>query len=54
MTMPAAELAQWALSVLRRIDKLGPRERQEVLHVAGAIVAVEVARLNRPPAVKDE
>lgn len=52
--MPAKELAQHALLVLRALDKLGPIERQEVLYVAGAIVAVEVARTSRPLPVRDE
>lgn len=52
--MPAKELAQHALLVLRILDKLGPIERSEVLHVAGAIVAIEVARLSRPTPVRDE
>jgi len=52
--MAAKELAQYALLVLRQIDKLGPIERSEVLYVAGALVGVEVARLKNPAPVRDE
>lgn len=52
--MPAKELAQYALLVLRQIDKLGPNERADVLLVANAIVAVECRRAMQPAPVRDE
>jgi uncharacterized protein with ACT and thioredoxin-like domain len=38
------ELAQYALLVLRQVEKLSPYERAEVLVVAGSIAQAEINR----------
>lgn len=50
--MDAKTLAQYALLVLRQIEKLPPLDRQGILHVAYQINQVHIAETERPP--KDE
>lgn len=52
--MPAKELAQYALLMLRQIERLGPIEQSRVMRVAVALLTEEVQQALHPKLVKDE